>query len=145
MKTTAAFLALTFATFVAACGPLGRGERPAPTAVVTPAHLATAVDDATVPANPEGAVDATVACCQDVDGVLVCRDDACPELADAKECNTLSNTTPHVCQTPLTNYCVPTLLERTTHTTYHESFQTVYCFGNLAERDVELTTTWTIE
>jgi hypothetical protein len=83
-------------------------------------------------ADPISGIEITIedSCCQERDGLLVCRDDLCGALTQngAAECTTLSNTHPTYCQDPLTNDCVPVYLEHTTKTSSHAPFQTVWCF-----------------
>jgi hypothetical protein len=71
------------------------------------------------------AVDTPDPCCAEVDGMMTCKDAACPELVKARECTTLAFD--HTCQVPLTDDCQAVLLERT-GTSDHRAFQTVYCF-----------------
>lgn len=69
-------------------------------------------------------------CCVGVDNGLRCKDGLCPELAAGKECTTLGGLPDgsHYCQVPTTNDCEVIYLERTTQTSNHDPFQTVYCF-----------------
>lgn len=69
------------------------------------------------------------ACCRVEDEVWYCKDDTCPELKAGEECTTLGvGAEGNFCQVPTTDYCVSVYLERTTTTTGHVAFQTVYCF-----------------